>query len=206
LNRVNDKFIGGPLNKFNEKHIAPGLYNVAGTITPSAVEQTISDNSPAANWVEAAIGQTFSGKSLSKDERLAKVEKGFAELSEGLISLGIGRVKTVGSSVPITNAAKTGEFSIINWESYPTNVPKPTGTFRIIEGTEYDVTRRAANNANKALHEANPSLKGMQIHEIKPIKFGGSPTEAYNKIPLNPSEHAKVTTWWRRFQRDLEKR
>jgi hypothetical protein len=84
--------------------------------------------------------------------------------------LGIGsKVEGAGSAV------KNGEFSIMNWDKYPKNLPKPNGPFRLIEGTEYDTARSAANQANQAnqaLHAADPSLKGMQIHEIQPVKFG----------------------------------
>lgn len=75
----------------------------------------------------------------------------------------------------------------------------------MIDGDEYDTARSAANQANRALHSADPSLKGMQIHEIQPVKFDGNPTDIANKIPLTPSEHAKATTWWRMLQRKLEK-
>jgi len=101
-------------------------------------------------------------------------------------------------------AIKDGEFSIINWENYPEKLPQPEGTFRLIQGDEYDAARAAANRANQSIHAADPSLKGMQIHEIQPIKFDGSPTDIANKIPLSP-EHAGTTTWWRMLQRGLEK-
>jgi len=102
-------------------------------------------------------------------------------------------------------AVKNGEFSISNWDNYPTNTPKPEGPFKMIEGSEYDAARNAANQANRAMHTADPSLNGMQIHEIQPVKFGGSPTDITNKIPLSPLEHAKATTWWRQLQREMQK-
>jgi hypothetical protein len=37
------------------------------------------------------------------------------------------------------------------------------------------------------------------------VKFGGSPTDPLNKIPLTPAEHAPATTWWNQLQRDLTK-
>ncbi|UZQ52274.1 HNH endonuclease signature motif containing protein [Clostridium kluyveri] len=45
----------------------------------------------------------------------------------------------------------------------------------------------------------------MQIHEVHPVKFGGSPTDISNKIPLTPKEHAQYTTWWNRLLKELKK-
>jgi len=45
---------------------------------------------------------------------------------------------------------------------------------------------------------------GKQIHEIHPVKFGGSPTDPANKIALTPAEHAKYTTFWNRLMKDLQ--
>lgn len=86
------------------------------------------------------------------------------------------------------------------------DVPKPSGPFRLLEGAEYDAARKAANQANRALHQADDALTGLQIHEIQPVKFAGSPTALSNKLPLPPSQHAELTTWWRQLQRDLQRR
>ncbi len=102
-----------------------------------------------------------------------------------------------------------GSFSITKrgWQGYPSNpnVPKPEGPFRLLQGAEQDAARNAANNANRAAHRADPSLAGKQIHEIQPVKFGGSPTDAANKVPLTPQEHTPFTTWWRQLLLDLER-
>lgn len=113
----------------------------------------------------------------------------------------VGSVATIGmADMP----APTGEFSIIHWEGYPENLPKPSGPFRVLEGEEYEAARRAANNANRTIHAADPSLAGKQIHEIQPVKFGGNPTDPANKLPLPPPQHGEVTTWWHRFLRQLK--
>jgi RHS repeat-associated protein len=96
-----------------------------------------------------------------------------------------------------------GDFSISNWEGYPADIPQPAGPFRVIGGDEYAAARNAANNANRAVHRADASLAGKQIHEIQPVKFNGSPTDAANKIALAPAEHTAVTTWWASFLRGL---
>lgn len=91
-----------------------------------------------------------------------------------------GKVKKVGRSKKRTGKRKRfkrGEFSIISWKGYPKKGPKPKGPFRLLSGKEYERARAAANKENKAIHKANPSLKGKQIHEIHPVKFGGSATD-----------------------------
>jgi hypothetical protein len=75
----------------------------------------------------------------------------------------------------------------------------------LLEGDEYATARAAANQANRAMHAADPTLDGLQIHEIQPVKFGGSPTDPLNKIPLTPAVHARATTWWNQLQRGLTK-
>jgi toxin YxiD len=82
-------------------------------------------------------------------------------------------------------------------------VPKPQGPFRIKKGQEYDQARQAANNANQSIHRQNPELKGQHIHEIKPVKFGGSPTDPANKIPLSQSQHAAFSRFWQNVLRTV---
>lgn len=101
--------------------------------------------------------------------------------------------------------AKQGEFSISDWSDYP-GEKKPKGPFRLLEGQEYKNARKAANNANRKIHRKDPRAKGKEIHEVHPVKFGGSPTDSANKIYLDPAEHRKYTTWWNRIQRKMNKR
>jgi filamentous hemagglutinin len=101
-----------------------------------------------------------------------------------------------------------GSFSITEqgWRGYPEGIPRPQGPFRVLEGAEYDAARKAANQANQAIRKADPgSLVGKEIHEIQPVKFGGSPTDPANKIPLPADIHRQqVTPWWNRFLRSLQ--
>ncbi|WP_267127529.1 hypothetical protein, partial [Xanthomonas sacchari] len=102
-------------------------------------------------------------------------------------------------------ALPEGSFSILDWSGYPAGVPRPQGPFRIVEGAEYDAARLAANNANSAIRRSN-GLAGQKvdIHEIQPVKFGGSATDSNNKIILQRDIHRReVTPWWNRLQRDL---
>lgn len=97
-------------------------------------------------------------------------------------------------------------FVIDDWEGYPEveNVPKPEGPFTLLDGADYEEARDAANRANAELHESDPSLKGKEIHEIHPVKFGGDPVDSSNKVALSREEHMEFTKWWNRLQNDLE--
>jgi RHS repeat-associated protein len=95
-----------------------------------------------------------------------------------------------------TKALPEGSFSIADWRGYPEGVPRPSGPFRVAQGEEYAAARGAANQANRALHQSDSALNGAHIHEIQPVKFGGSPTDPANKIPMTPANHAVVTNWW----------
>ncbi len=99
-----------------------------------------------------------------------------------------------------------GSFSIADWTGYPAEVPRPVGPFRLLEGEEYAAARSAADAANKAMHRADPGLGGMHIHEIQPVKFGGSPVDPLNKIGITPSLHSRYSAWWSGLQRALERK
>ena len=103
------------------------------------------------------------------------------------------------------NPIQTGSFSIWDWTGYPAGLPKPKGPFRLLNGTEYEAARKAANEANAALRRAAPEkYLGLQIHEIHPVKFGGNPIDPLNKIALPFTEHHPFTSWWKRLQDLIE--
>ncbi len=104
-----------------------------------------------------------------------------------------------------TPTALDGSFSVTDWSKHPTagNVPKPDGPFRILDGAEYGTARNAANKANQKIHRNDPSLKGRDIHEVHPVKFGGSPTDPANKVPLTRKQHSEYTNWWNNLQRSI---
>ena len=92
-----------------------------------------------------------------------------------------------------------GAFSVLNWDGYPDGAPKPSGPFRILEGSEYTASRATANATDRAMHNADSSLQGQVIHEIQPVKLGGSSTDPANKIVVSASEHYPLTAWWNGF-------
>ncbi len=115
----------------------------------------------------------------------------FAELSRS----GAG----VGSEI------KPGSFSIVDWSGYPAGVPKPAGPFQLLEGAEYNAARGAANKANSAIRAEEGLVgKSVDVHEVQPVKFGGSPTDRANKVILDRDFHRKeVTPWWNDLLRSL---
>jgi len=110
------------------------------------------------------------------------------------------------SSFTSTSANLDGSFSILNWEGYPSNIPKPKGPFKLIAGDEYAAARTAADKANGRLRvNLNLRNSGVDIHEVIPVKFGGSPTNINNKIFIqkNPT-HIQLNNFWKRVQRNVE--
>jgi hypothetical protein len=97
-----------------------------------------------------------------------------------------------------------GDFSVFDWTGYPEG-PRPTGPFRVLSGPEYKAELAAKRAANAAMHKADPALEGLQLHEIHPVKFGGSPTDPANKVALRPDVHIGFTKWWAEFLRDIMK-
>src|SRR5260370_3314572 len=99
---------------------------------------------------------------------------------------------------------KVGEFSISDWSGYPGGIPKPSGTFRLLEGAEYDGARAEANAANAAIRRTHPTVEGLEIHEIQPVKFNGDPVGQENKVGLVQEAHALFTSWWNSLQLTIE--
>jgi len=62
----------------------------------------------------------------------------------------------------------------------PMRLPRPTGPFRLRQGTGAQV--------------------GYQYHEIAAVKMGGDPTAYSSKIRLLTADHVTVGSFWRRIQ------
>ncbi len=121
---------------------------------------------------------------------------------------GVGAFKVlgdVGAARPMAPTGEPGAFSIVDWGGYPAGVPRPQGTFRLLDGAEYEEARAAANQANSALRKEQGLVgKQVDVHEIKPVKFNGSPTDPANKVVLPRDIHRQqVTPWWNQLLRDL---
>lgn len=139
-------------------------------------------------------------RALNAAPRKEDVEEGGGiPLPRPLVDEGAGTSSTESDTYDLE-----GDFSITDWAGYPASLPKPVGPFRILEGDEYNAARAAANKANRVLRAGDPeAYAGKQIHEVQPVKFGGSPTDPRNKIVLSQSEHSDATTWWDRLLRYL---
>ena len=58
------------------------------------------------------------------------------------------------------------------------------------------------DSINDGLRRSNPEFfEELQIHEIQPVKFNGSPTALPNKMFLTPFEHAQYTNFWNSLMR-----
>jgi hypothetical protein len=78
---------------------------------------------------------------------------------------------------------------------------------RILSPAEYAEARAAADTMNAAIRRELPlwSNAGLEWHEIKPVIFGGSPTDLANKIPLPRGFHrSQVSPWWLNLQRSVK--
>ncbi len=80
----------------------------------------------------------------------------------------------------------------------------PKGPFRILHGKEYTLTFEEMNRFNRRLHNADESLRGLDFHEIHPVKFGGEPTDPTNKILLSRTVHLQFVKWWNKKLYELK--
>jgi LysM repeat protein len=149
---------------------------------------------------EAMAAISVGNMALDAPAVITQVNEWVGALSEQ--ESGINAVTVPNEAVPPYSA---GEFSVLDWTGYPEGVPTPEGPFRLLEGSEYDAARNAANAANKAIR-ADQDLIGqpVDVHEIQPVKFGGDPADPANKIILPRDVHRQqVTPWWNQLQRDI---
>jgi RHS repeat-associated protein len=91
------------------------------------------------------------------------------------------------------------------WGTFPAGVPRPTGPINLLTGDAYTAARQAANAANRPLSQGfGLGPADFQIHEIVPVKFGGSPTALSNKVGVYAPVHRQVSAWFNRLQRLME--
>ena len=106
---------------------------------------------------------------------------------------------------------RPGDFSIIDWSGFPEHpdIPKevlrPRSPVRIVSTEDNASARRLAEVLHKELRRKWGLVgKDVEIHDIQPLKFGGSPTDLSNKIVLDSEFHQQVSAWWKKLQRDIE--
>lgn len=148
----------------------------------------------ASEWLVAAR----TARSALRAERAAAEAAAYAEAAAAEAA---AEAKLAGAAADFP----PGSFSVSDWSSYPAGVPRAQGPFRIIEGTEYREALAAKKAANRIYRSENGIVgPEWEVHEIQPIKFGGSPTDPTNKIVLSRDVHRQqVTPWWNQLQGDL---
>jgi RHS repeat-associated protein len=116
-------------------------------------------------------------------------------LEEGSVSFGSGK------KIP-TDVA--GPFSLTDQarQTIPEGARPPKDwVYEFRTGMDQELARKQANNWNTAFKRSH----GLQnqdaaLHELKPVKWGGSPTDPANKVVMDRSLHETVTSAWRRLQ------
>lgn len=155
---------------------------------------------------EAAVAVAV-GTEIAEDAPAISAETQLLAHDIGMLATSAVRflANAVDPAPSVVSSAEQGAFSIFDWKGYPEGIPKPSGPFNLLEGDAYKDARAAADSANRALHAADPSLKGLDIHEVQPVKFGGNPTDVANKIAIPREMHSPVSNWWSGVQRQLKK-
>ena len=124
----------------------------------------------------------------------------------------IKKITESGSSsiVEIVDEEK-GTFIIKDWSDYPDDyvpVPDQNKVWTFLEGDEYNSARDSANIFNRNMRAADPyyANNGLEIHEIEPVKMGGSPTDINNKTAIQSQVHRRyVTPWWNKIRDEVKK-
>lgn len=160
----------------------------------------------AAHPLQTAAGVKAGWASMSGREKAALITDTAVKALPAVVASAAGGGAAAESGAVATEpAVEAGSFSISDWSGYPAGIPQPSGPFRLLAGEEYDAARSAADISNQAMRQADPAAyAGQQIHHIQPVKFGGSPTDPANTIPLTPSAHQPVTNWWNSVMRSVK--
>lgn len=114
------------------------------------------------------------------------------------------------SIVEIVDEEK-GTFIIKDWSDYPDDyvpVPDQNKVWTFLEGDEYNSARDSANIFNRNMRAADPyyANNGLEIHEIEPVKMGGSQTDINNKTAIQSQVHRRyVTPWWNKIRDEVKK-
>jgi hypothetical protein len=66
--------------------------------------------------------------------------------------------------------------------------------------------RKQMAHSSERPPKSDPTLRGKEIFEIKPIVLGGSATDPENKVALTRGQHMEVVRYWNRVISDLRVR
>ncbi len=84
------------------------------------------------------------------------------------------------------------------------NIPSPNDVYTLLAGDTYKDARTANDTFNAGLHnsynDSGYNIRGMDVHEPAPVKFGGCVNCLENKIALEKEVHKPFTEWWRQLR------
>ena len=129
----------------------------------------------------------------------------------GYLNLDAFKRKSGSSSIVEIVDKEKGTFIIKDWSNYPDDyvpVPDKNKVWTFLEGDEYNSARDSANTFNRNMRSADPyyANNGLEIHEIEPVKMGGSPTDINNKTAIQSQVHRRyVTPWWNKIRDEVKK-
>ena len=148
------------------------------------------------------VASAFQGGGSSSGGR-KKINRGFAVNP-------FYRGRKTSNRIEIISKEK-GTFRIKDWSDYPDEyirVPDKNKIWTYLQGKDYINARNGANSVNKSIRSKDSyyTLNRLEIHEVEPVKFGGSPTDLNNKAAIQSQAHRKyVTPWWRSIQSEVER-
>ncbi|KNY30128.1 Kelch repeat-containing protein [Pseudobacteroides cellulosolvens] len=185
------------------KYIGPKLEMVGvgklGRYVDNAVEaagEVVEKNAIQKNFMKVVYGEgREAGEKATK-----KARKKVAKKADDVAGVG-------GNTPKVEIVDKSNKtFKINDWSDYPDDyvpLPDKNKTWELLEGDAYNDARKAANSANRKISKADPNIKAneLEIHEIEPVKMGGSPTDPANKTGIQGKVHRKyVTPWWNKIR------
>jgi cell wall assembly regulator SMI1 len=79
--------------------------------------------------------------------------------------------------------------------------------FRVAENFNELLTRmfETMDRSSKLGRKSEPTLRGREIFEIKPVLLGGNPTDLENKTILTRDQHMEVVRYWNKVVSDLRR-
>ena len=149
------------------------------------------------NGAEGFVGGSY--LRLYPAERLAELNQSYAvnEFAPGLLIFG-----SSGGGEAFAFDTRSLPVSIVQIPFIPMNYE-----YAIHRGTSFnDFLSSLADEQSEddaGQNTIHPDLIGMEIHEILPTVFGGSPTDPNNKAILLPEVYAEYVVWWNRRFRQL---
>jgi hypothetical protein len=81
-------------------------------------------------------------------------------------------------------------------EQLRSELPRPSGPFRVLEGGEAEAAAARARSANRALLAQNEELVGFELVEVHPALLGGEPEAIENKRAVDGETHRELVVFW----------